>query len=80
MKMNDKERLIIGYEKDELDKKALRKLINLLLNPKQEELNKQLMKLLEENHACLDTSCDERKKMKGHPINCKNKDCTLRVA
>lgn len=78
--MNVKEYYIRAYKLNVLNEKGLKNLIDLLLNPDREALQEQLNDLLLENHSCLKLHCLDRKRMKGHPVNCKIcNNCERRV-
>jgi len=78
MKM-ERDFLIECHKKGVLSLEGYKKLVNRLLNPKETELRKQLNDLLKEDHSCLRKDCLSRMKMKGHPVNCKDKICEDRI-
>jgi len=78
--MKEKEKLIEQYEKHYMNEKAYRRLIYILLNPQFEKLQEELKETCNEEYACKDHECIFRKKMKGHPDNCKSaKNCNKRI-
>jgi len=77
----NKEELIKAWKNGVLNDKGKGDLIEILLNPKLEELQKQLDEVLakDKKFNCICKDCGNKQPMKGHPNNCKDLECEQRL-